>query len=540
MKLKLLLQFFFFFICQITFGQIIVTLSPDNCMAPLPNSGTYTESGTLNGKPMYVKGANLRIVWTGTQWAIQGDDPGIAGVNWTTAWFNTKNSPTPPSDCWQASFGCFLPTVSGASTFPIVNASANPTIIATTNTTTTVTFTVTFSGAINGLTTSNFNVVATGVTGTSIASVTQTANPSIYTVVVNYGTGNGTVRLDIANDTGASAAIGCSGTFPIQGGSFSTYNAPVTLTAGDIAFTGYNSDPTNDEFSFIVLKPGGFPVGTKLFFTDNGFNNVTNTLNTNEGTMLFTVTTAIPQYAQIKITTGTIYTVTPLTTGAATAMSISTNLIALATAGDQVIAYQGYATTPTFISAIHLNADNTATGGTISTLTTWDDFNNGLNANRSYIPTGLTNGTNAVMVIAGSTPGSFTENDNAVYNCNGANGSTLAAVRASINDKANWTLNDTTPFTIAPICSFTLSNTEFDYISFNAFPNPTNGEIKIEFENFDSKMFYKIIDINGRELKFEEIKDKTLMIDFSNFSNGIYLLEIASKDGKTIKKIVKE
>lgn len=281
---KILLQLLILFITPFSFGQVVLSIATsDNCMAPTPNAGTYTQSGTLNGKPMYVKGANLRIVWTGTQWEIQGDDPGISGVSWVTGWANTKNTSTPPSDCWSSPAGCFQATLSGASAFPVVNTAANPTILLASSTSTTVTYTVTFSAAINGITASNFNVVATGVTG-SIASVTQTGNPSIYTVVVNYGTGTGTIRLDIANDTGAGGAIGCSTTFPIQGSIFYTNNAPVTLAAGDVAFTGYNSSgvsPVLDDFSFVVLKSGGLTAGTKLFFTDNGFNNVTNTLATN-------------------------------------------------------------------------------------------------------------------------------------------------------------------------------------------------------------------------------------------------------------------
>lgn len=43
--------------------------------------------------------------------------------------------------------------------------------------------------------------------------------------------------------------------------------AQTTLVAGDIAIVGYNSDdPTNDDFSFILLKD--ISSGTTINFTD--------------------------------------------------------------------------------------------------------------------------------------------------------------------------------------------------------------------------------------------------------------------------------
>lgn len=538
---KILLQLLILFITPLSFGQVVLSIATsDNCMAPTPNAGTYTQSGTLNGKPMYVKGANLRIVWTGTQWEIQGDDPAIGGVSWFAGWVNTKNTATPPTDCWTSPSGCFQATLSGANAFPVVNSAANPTIVLASSTSTTVTYTVTFSAAINGLTASNFNVVATGVTG-SIASVTQTASPNIYTVVVNYGTGNGSVRLDIANDTGAGALIGCATSFPIQGAIFYTYNAPVTLTTGDIAFTGYNSSgvsPALDDFSFVVLKSGGLTAGTKLFFTDNGFNNITNALTTNEGTIFFDVTSTIPQFTQVKISapaSGSTYTISA-STGAATATLLGTTNIAFSTAGDQIISYQGSIASSTFIVALHMNAE--ASGATNpGSLTTWDDFNNGNSSSRSYIPTGLTNGTNAVMVVNGSAV-PYTEFDNAIYNCTGSPG-TAATLRTAINDRANWTKQDTTVYTTPPTCTF-LGNTNFDFIKLTVFPNPTNGLIYLQLEAFNNDVNYKVYDINGRILKSSKILSQNSEINVSDLNSGIYLLEIASNEGKTIKQFIKQ
>lgn len=522
-------------------SQAQVTLAiatSDNCMAPTPNSGTYTQSGTLNGKPMYVKGANLRIVWDGTQWVIQGDDPAIGGVTWVTGWVNPKNTATPPTDCWTSPAGCFQATLSGPSAFSIVNSAASPTLTIASSNATTVTYTVTFSGTINGLTASNFALTTSGaVTGASITSVTQTATPSVYTVVVNFGTGNGTVRLDLANDTGASATVGCTPAFPVTGQVFSTYVAPVTLTAGDIAFTGYNSSSSAtvpDDFTFIVLKNGGLPVGTKLFFTDNGFNNLTAALTTTEGTIFYDVTTAIPQFTQVKITfplSGSVYTAS---TGTATL--IGTAAMSLSTAGDQVIAYQGKMNTPTFISAIHMNAE--VTGATnLGSLTNWDDFINGTSAARSYIPTGLTNGTNAVMVVNG-TAAPYTEFDNAIYNCTGSSAATVAAMRTSINDRANWNKQDTTVFTTPPVCTFLGTTNVALENKISIFPNPTNAILNINLVDVQNAKIV-LFDLHGRKLISQSMSN-SLKLDISHLSKGMYILQVETEAGQLTKQIVKE
>lgn len=75
----------------------------------------------------------------------------------------------------------------------IVRANSDPTNNATVN------FTVTFSENVTGVNTADFTLTTTGVTGTSISSVTQ-VTPDVYTVAVNTGSGSGTIRLDLVDD----------------------------------------------------------------------------------------------------------------------------------------------------------------------------------------------------------------------------------------------------------------------------------------------------------------------------------------------------
>lgn len=80
----------------------------------------------------------------------------------------------------------------------IVRADANPTNAASVN------YTVTFSEAVTGLDVAapfqDFGLVlSSGITGASIASVTPVSEAT-YTVAVNTGAGNGTIRLDLLDD----------------------------------------------------------------------------------------------------------------------------------------------------------------------------------------------------------------------------------------------------------------------------------------------------------------------------------------------------
>ncbi|OAQ38844.1 hypothetical protein A5893_12425 [Pedobacter psychrophilus] len=71
--------------------------------------------------------------------------------------------------------------------------------------TSTITFRVVFSGSVTGLTTGNFGVSAPGITSASVASVVGSG--TTYTVTVNTGAGDGTLRLNLANNSGISPSI---------------------------------------------------------------------------------------------------------------------------------------------------------------------------------------------------------------------------------------------------------------------------------------------------------------------------------------------
>jgi hypothetical protein len=60
-----------------------------------------------------------------------------------------------------------------------------------------VNFTVAFSESVTGVNGSEFSLTTAGVSGASVTGVS--GSDSVYTVTVNTGSGNGTIRLDISD-----------------------------------------------------------------------------------------------------------------------------------------------------------------------------------------------------------------------------------------------------------------------------------------------------------------------------------------------------
>jgi beta-lactamase superfamily II metal-dependent hydrolase len=109
----------------------------------------------------------------------------------------------------------------------VVRASANPTNAASVN------YTVTFSQSVTGVDATDFTLTSTGVTSPSVGTVSGSG--TTYTVAVNTGTGDGTIRLDVLNN----GSIQSGTSVPLTGGTF---------TSGEV----YNVDKTAPTMSSIV------------------------------------------------------------------------------------------------------------------------------------------------------------------------------------------------------------------------------------------------------------------------------------------------
>jgi Secretion system C-terminal sorting domain len=237
---------------------------------------------------------------------------------------------------------------------------------------------------------------------------------------------------------------------------FQAANAQIAI--GDIAFTGYNSSPVagSDDFSFIILRTGGLPVNSVINFTDCGWAGTacsstglfaTNAPSNTETDITWTSPNSILTY-------GTQVRISALTASLGT---VTGTTISLSSLGDQLFAFTGVRTAPTFIAGIQMNVDAGATA------TGWDNFVPTMIAPTSTTasnrPPCLTDGTYSVWFP--------TENDNAVINCSVNISTNRATALAQINNSANWNKQDGTAYSLPNACplpiellNFQAKNTE--------------------------------------------------------------------------------
>ena len=227
--------------------------------------------------------------------------------------------------------------------------------------------------------------------------------------------------------------------------------AATTLVAGDIAFTSYASSyPTvpEDNFSFVLLRSVG--AGTTINFTNNGWLS-TNVLQSGEETLTWTA----PAGGLIAGTEIRITDLTATKSGGGNAGSVTGTGLNLNTSGDQILAYQGPSGSPIFISAIHMNVFTIGGGDPVNTTAAaWDGTAN--TPSSSALPTGLTTGVNCIWIGTQGVPAS--EFNNARYgNCAAAAVSgPVTALRALLNNQANWITDDNTPpsFVLPTGCNY--------------------------------------------------------------------------------------
>lgn len=123
------------------------------------------------------------------------------------------------------------------------------------------------------------------------------------------------------------------------------------------------------------------------------------------------------------------------------------------------------------------------------------------------------------------------------YCCSFGNGFTLITYNNDtlLFDNAFNTGSQSFSFCIADTSTHILEQTLADKIK--VYPNPSNGEIFISFENTIQLLNYEVYDLNGRLLIKNEMKRTE--INISELNRGVYLLRIETDKGPIIKKIVK-
>ena len=182
--------------------------------------------------------------------------------------------------------------------------------------------------------------------------------------------------------------------------------AGTVLLPGDIAIIGFNFD-NPDEFAFVTLVD--IVAGTEINFTDNGWQ-ANGTFRDTEGTFTWTAGTDIAP---------------------GTVINPTVSSVAFSASGDQIIAYQGDSSNPTFIYALNSEGNPGV----------WQS--DATSSNTSALPTGLVNGETAVALD---------EVDNAVYT--GITSGTKQELLAAISDQSNWSGDNSNRQTIST-ASFT-------------------------------------------------------------------------------------
>jgi hypothetical protein len=259
--------------------------------------------------------------------------------------------------------------------------------------------------------------------------------------------------------------------------SFFLNTTKAQLVAGDIAFTGYigNQTAVLDQFTFVVLK--NISSGTVIKFTDNAWL-ATNTFNNTETILTFTTTVPLIAGNEVKIVSADANGTLSGTGTNVGSITSTGGALSLAVTGDQVLAYIGADASPTFIAAIHMNTYTTTLIGTCGNTTTasWDPACIGSGGGFSTLPTGLTDGVNALWIGDASVTGAGGEFDNAYFNCGGSL-TTVSGIRAAANNAANWvkdnSLSGPALFTLPRNCNF-LNVLATNTINFTAKLNTNN------------------------------------------------------------------
>jgi len=302
--------------------------------------------------------------------------------------------------------------------------------------------------------------------------------------------------------------------------------AQTNLNKGDIAFIAVNSDGSEDDFSFLLMRD--IDSGTSINFTDNGWTSAGN-FNSEYTESHITWT------SDIEIESGTVVQIKTFNgteTPTASFGNITGEKMTVSVAGDQVLAYQGDKSNPNFIAAISFNQNLLIEPGI--------EFDGNSDSNSTTaVPTGLSVGNTAIHIYEAT---SFSESDNAIYNCDVISGD-KAQLLSAINNVNNWVFNNHTPFNQAPFpCTFTVdisTNLEQENLkNVSVFPNPSSSSIQVSIDS-DKEVMIKIMNSSGNTVDTftypANVNNYTFNIE--HLSVGIYYLQMRNGNDVSTTKL---
>ncbi len=91
------------------------------------------------------------------------------------------------------------------------------------------------------------------------------------------------------------------------------------------------------------------------------------------------------------------------------------------------------------------------------------------------------------------------------------------------------------------VCSF-YGIDEQSKADFSIVPNPNNGQMTLNFENFTGKIKVKVYDMRGALLDdfetYNSNSTSSITYDMSRYANGIYHFVVTGKEGTLTKKVI--
>ena len=130
---------------------------------------------------------------------------------------------------------------------------------------------------------------------------------------------------------------------------------------------------------------------------------------------------------------------------------------------------------------------------------------------------------------SGSGTGAFTAS------LTGLSGSTIYYVRAYATNTAGTFYGNDVQFT-----THATGINELQRNGINIYPNPSDGVFKVVINEPGNGAQIHIKDISGKKVLSDKITDKITEIDLSNFSRGVYFIELIVKDKIYLSKIIQK
>jgi hypothetical protein len=283
-------------------------------------------------------------------------------------------------------------------------------------------YTITFSEDVLLSTVNATDFDNAGTASISIGAILA-PSPGVVTVLVTP-TSAGSLQLRIPEGATILDLANNALVPPVLDDTTLTVNPVTTLTAGDIAFTGIQTDDP-DTFSFVLLKD--VVDGTQIRFTDNRWSN-SGTLASNENTLSLVFANNGAGWAAGTHFVNTNGGAAPAfrVVGTQTAAGlVSGSISGLATSGDSLLAYQGVTAPTDGNSAAWIAGINTR------------NWSTGTTNNESELPTALTLGVNAIALSR-----TATDVDNGAFIAPSFVGS-VDEIRSVLNEVSNWTTSNT-------------------------------------------------------------------------------------------------